>query len=342
MHFQAQHSRGNTIGSVDGEKLGEIDLPGIARSDITAKFVPEAGEDQVQARLQIMEKGFQAEALFSIEMDIAHLKGVRGQVRTLVVEFFDGGHALGAADADARGQLIGDGHKRADGCGPGVKGSVYIQAHIGNNIGVRIKGGVGVAGGGLKFDLTIGELVIEADGGVLFSRGRGEDKGAQFEVAVFKAGGKHGVSRLVLCVQVQFEIAAVVVEQKLGPDAAAGFELEVMIEGLRETRLYAADHPAVETVDCPAVQDPAQDIQVCAVGVTADKSAGNTVLSAELIERSADIASIGRVGQTDGVGAGVDGGIVEFANGGLHVPGIAVRGFGIKCERAYGRGDGGG
>ena len=77
MHLQAQKSRGNTIGSVDRQKLGKIDLSGIARSNINIKLVPISAQNKIETRLQIVKKDLETQTRFGLEIDIAHLKSVR-------------------------------------------------------------------------------------------------------------------------------------------------------------------------------------------------------------------------------------------------------------------------
>ena len=126
VHFRAQKPRGDAIGGVDRQELGKIDFAGVARGDIGVELVPIAAEDKIKARSQAVEKHLHADARFRGEIDMAHLVRVRGQVRAFVVEFFDGGHALRPAQAEARAQSVGQGYERAEGRGPGVKRAIHI------------------------------------------------------------------------------------------------------------------------------------------------------------------------------------------------------------------------
>ena len=107
-----------------------------------------------------------------------------------------------------------------------------------------------------------------------------------------KAQGQNGILRLALCVHKQFEITAVVVEQKLGPNTAAGFVLEVVIEGPGKIHLYATEHLAIKMEGSPAIKHPAINIQIYAIGMPANKSTGNAVLGIELVKRGTDISPV--------------------------------------------------
>ena len=205
--------------------------------------------DQVEARSQKVEEGLQAETAFGIEFYIANLKGVCGQMRSLVVELLDGGGALGTAEAEARCQLVGDRHERTEGRGPCMEGAVYVQARVGERGEARVEGGVVVPGGGLEFDIAVGRLVIQPDVEVLLSRGRGEDKTAQFQVSVLKTRGENSVLLLVSRVQVEFELTTVVMKEELGSDAAAGLVLDVVVIGPGESHLGPVYRMAVEPIN---------------------------------------------------------------------------------------------
>ena len=89
MHLQTQKSRGNTIGSINRQKLGKIDLSGIARGNLGIKLVPISAQNKIDARLQIVKKDLEAQARFGLEIDIAHLKSVRSQMRSIVIKLFN-------------------------------------------------------------------------------------------------------------------------------------------------------------------------------------------------------------------------------------------------------------
>ena len=129
----------------------------------------------------------------------------------------------------------------------------------------------------------------------MLSRGRRKNKRAQFEIVMAKAESENGISRLALCIQVQFEIATVVVEQKFGPNIAAGFVLKVVIKSLGKIHLYATEHLTIKTIDRLAIKHAALNIQIYTIGMPANKSAGNAVLGIELIKRSTDIPPVSRV-----------------------------------------------
>ena len=107
-----------------------------------------------------------------------------------------------------------------------------------------------------------------------------------------KAQGQNGISRLALCVHQQFEITAVVVEQKLGPNTAAGFVFEVVIVSPGKIHLYATEHLVIKMEGRPAIKHAAINIQIYTIGMPANKSAGNAVLGIELVKRGTDISPI--------------------------------------------------
>ena len=128
-------------------------------------------------------------------------------------------------------------------------------------------------------------------------------------------------------------------EQKLGPNIAAGFVLEVMIVGPGKIHLYATEHLTIKMVGCLAIKHATINIQIYSIGMPANKSAGNAVLGIELIKRSTDISPVSGIRQTERMRARVNRCVGKPANGGLHIPGIAVRGLGIQRERTCGHCD---
>ena len=100
MHLQTKKTRGNTIGSVNRQQLGKIDLSGIARGNIGIKLVPISAQNKIDTRLQIVKKDLEAQARLCFQINITHLKSVRSQMRSIVVKLFNRGLPLGSAEIE--------------------------------------------------------------------------------------------------------------------------------------------------------------------------------------------------------------------------------------------------
>ena len=126
-------------------------------------------------------------------------------------------------------------------------------------------------------------FAVQAEGRILFARGRGKSESPEFEIGVVKAEGDAGRA------EVQLEVRVVIVKQKFRSDAGVGFVFKMVVKRFGKTRFDRIDRRPVKGVHGLAVKDAARNVQIRAIGMRADKAAWDAVFGVELVEGRADI-----------------------------------------------------